>query len=89
MFPALQNTAAGNGVDANPKVGDISYIRDRYFQSVYDQANTAMTATSPMSTLRGRSLGPCVLRHVGMMGLVVCHHLCDGTLMQLPLVVKV
>lgn len=51
----MQNTEAGNGPDANPKVGDISYIRDRYFQTVYDQAKSAMTATSPMSTLRGRN----------------------------------
>lgn len=50
---SVNNTEAGNGPDANPKVGDISYIRDRYFQTVYDQAKSAMTATSPMSTLRG------------------------------------
>lgn len=51
----MQNTESGNGPDANPKVGDISYIRDKYFQTVYDQANSAMTATSPMSTLRGKT----------------------------------
>lgn len=52
----MQNTEAGNGPDSNPKVGDVAYIRDRYFQTVYDQANSAMTATSPMSTLRGKKL---------------------------------
>ena len=60
MYLQLQNTESGNGVEANPKVGDISYIRDRYFQSVYDQATKAMTATSPMSTLRGMDLGYCL-----------------------------
>lgn len=54
----MQNTESGNGPSANPKVGDISFIRDRYFQTVYNQANNAMTASSPMSTLRGRNPTP-------------------------------
>lgn len=50
----MQNTEAGNGPDAAPKVSDIAYIRDTYFSTVYQQANDAMTANAPMSTLRGK-----------------------------------
>lgn len=51
---AVNNTATGNGVQANPKPGDISYIRDRYFETVYQMVNSSLTANSaPASTLRG------------------------------------
>ena len=53
----LQNTATGNGVAANPKLSDIAYIRDRYFETVYAMVNSSMTSNSaPMNTLRGKLL---------------------------------
>ena len=57
----LQNTATGYGVQANPKPSDISYIRDRYFETVYQMVNSSLTANSaPASTLRGKALPFCL-----------------------------
>nr|QOL01200.1 putative extracellular protein TR9_011b [Trebouxia lynnae] len=50
---AVNNTAAGNGVQAAPSAESIASVRDTYFSTVYQQANDAMTANAPMSTLRG------------------------------------
>lgn len=52
----LQNVADGNGLAASPKPGDISYIRDPYFKTIYDRASNAMTASAPTSALRGKNL---------------------------------
>jgi len=52
----LQNQASGNGVQANPKLSDISWVRDGLFRAVYAEVNKSMIATSaPKSTLRGES----------------------------------
>lgn len=51
---AVNNSASGDGVLAQPKVSDVAYIRDTYFSSVYEMVNNSMTANvAPNTTLRG------------------------------------
>ena len=57
----MQNSNSGDGVQANPKVSDVAYIRDTYFSTVYALANQSMTSnTAPMDTLRGKHLSASV-----------------------------
>ena len=50
----LQNSLAGNGVQAAPTAAEIASTRDSYFTTVYNMVNDAQTANSaPASTLRG------------------------------------
>ena len=74
LFWHVQNTAAGNGVSAAPKASDISYIRDTYFGTVYDEASQAMTATAPMSALRGELLFHLHLHRAGLVLRVMYIH---------------
>ena len=54
LLLVLQNSLAGNGVQAAPTAAEIAATRDSYFTTVYNMVNDAQTANSaPASTLRG------------------------------------